>query len=177
MTHQSDLFAALGFTKVHATGAEFSPERAYRYRLWREWGGTGALVCWVMLNPSTADETIEDPTIRRCIGFARAWRCRGIEAVNLFALRSTDPKALYDHADPVGPENDDAIALAAARADIVIAAWGVHGTFLGRGDAVVGMLARRGIALSCLGTTKDGHPRHPLYVAAATERVRLGGSR
>lgn len=154
------------------TGAHFSPCGRYRYRLWRFWG-VGPAVVWCMLNPSTADETQDDPTIRRCIGFARSWGAAGVVIVNLFALRSTDPAALYDCADPVGPANDGAILSAAsAEASPVMAAWGVHGAHLGRGRAVAEMLGAHGVEIQCLGTTKDGHPRHPLYVRADARPVR-----
>lgn len=143
------------------TGAHFSPCGRYRYRLWRFWG-TGAPVVWCMLNPSTADETRDDPTIRRCIGFAREWGAGGVVIVNLFALRSTDPRALYSHPEPVGPGNDATILEAASEAQLIVAAWGVHGAHLGRGRAAANLLAP--FKVSVLGTTKDGHPRHPLYV-------------
>jgi hypothetical protein len=142
-----------------SSGAIFSPCEIYRYRLWRRWG-KGPHCAWIMLNPSTANEIDNDPTIRRCIGFARAWGFSGVEIVNIFALRSTDPRGLLQVEDPIGPDNDRHIREAAVRADMVIAAWGVHGELRGRGAAVRAMLGD----VRCLGVTKDGHPKHPLYL-------------
>lgn len=154
------------------TGAELSPCGTYRYSLWRAWGD-GPRAVFVMLNPSTADAARDDPTIRRCIGFARAWGFNGLEVVNLFALRATNPEALYLHADPVGPENDDAIATACNGAGIVVAAWGVHGAWKDRGQEIAQRIAYGGgVALHHLGLTKGGHPRHPLYLASATQPER-----
>jgi len=116
-----------------------------------------------MLNPSTADASQEDPTIRRCVGFARSWGYGALAIVNLFALRSTDPRALYAHATPVGERNDAFIAAQATISDLVIAAWGVHGAHQDRGAAVLRML-RREVKVRCIGVTKDGHPKHPLYL-------------
>lgn len=127
-------------------------------------GGTEKRVLFVMLNPSTADERVDDPTIRRCVGFARQWGFRHLRVVNLFAARSTDPDALRDMEDPVGPQNDEVLARELARADRVVAAWGVHGSLHGR-DRVVLELGARG-DWWCLGVTKHGYPRHPLYVRA-----------
>lgn len=140
-------------------GATFSPCRAYRYRLWRMWSETEPAMAFCMLNPSTADESVEDPTVRRCIGFAKKWGYGGLVVVNIFALRSTDPKALYVHPDPVGPDNDGHICNVCETVPLMIAAWGVHGELNGRGKKVEAMLA-----MKTMGRTKDGHPRHPLYL-------------
>lgn len=137
----------------------------YRYLLWRRWEASAAGVLFVMLNPSTADARRDDPTIRRCIGFARAWGFGGVEVVNLFAWRATLPRELRRAADPIGPRNDQVIAEAAARAQAVIVAWGIHGVHLGRGDDVAHLLAAA--RPRCLGATATGAPRHPLYVRAA----------
>ena len=150
------------------TGAVFSEDGIYRYRLWRFWDDTTLPMVFVLLNPSTADTEADDPTIRRCMGFAKREGCGGIQVVNLFALRSTDPKALYSHPDPVGPDNDEALLAAAASATTVVAAWGVHGALHGRGDQVMTALRQAGVRLMALGRTKDGHPRHPLYLAGST---------
>ena len=150
-------------------GATFSPNRRYRYRLWRRWA-EGRAVLWVMLNPSTADEHVLDPTLRRCAAFARAWGFGRFDVCNLFALRSTDPKAIYTAADPVGPGNDDEIVNAAMDADLVLVGWGVHGEFQARAEAVTTKLLGACPAVWCLGLSKDGHPKHPLYLPAATKR-------
>lgn len=148
-------------------GAIFSPCDTYRYVLWRNWS-VGPMCCFIMLNPSTADATNDDPTVRRCIGFARRWGYGGVEVVNIFALRSTDPRALRRHVDPVGPDNDQAIRLAARRADRVVCAWGNHGRLHNRGPAVLAGLVLMGIRPLCFKLTKStpgkpGQPEHPLY--------------
>ena len=149
-------------------GATFSACRAYRYSLWRVWDEDGPTLCVIGLNPSTANETADDPTIRRCIGFARAWGYGRLVMTNLFACRSTDPKGLLAVADPVGPENDDVLELAAGYGG-VLAAWGAHPIAKARAAEVLRLLGWREI--ECLGLTKGGAPRHPLYVPAATTPV------
>jgi len=153
------------------TSAVIDPTGAYRYRLRREWDDTLPRTCFVMLNPSTADATLDDPTIRRCIGFSRFWGCGSVEVVNLFALRSTDPRALLSAADPVGAENDQHIREASTSALVVVAAWGAHGALLNRDRKVMRLLD----SPQCLGVTSAGFPRHPLYVAGSTSLVRYGG--
>lgn len=151
--------------------AILSPDRVYRYALHRKWDAnmfpTPGTVAFVMLNPSTADEREDDPTIRRCIGFARTWGYCSMTVVNLFALRSTDPAGLLDVADPVGPDNDLAIRDVAADAAHVVAAWGAmaHPLVQRRIREVVPLL---GPVPLCLGTTASGQPRHPLYVKGDT---------
>src|SRR5262249_19438175 len=118
-----------------------SPCRAYRYVLWRTWGGVGAdYAAVVRLNPSSADEKPGDPTVRRCVGFARRWGYGALCLVNLFALRATDPAALKAHAAPVGPDNDRWLIEAARGAAVVVAAWGAGGAYLGRGETVARLL-------------------------------------
>jgi hypothetical protein len=148
--------------------ARFDPTRTWRYTLTREWRTGSGRCLWIMLNPSTADEFVLDPTIRRCVGFARAWGFQSIEVANLFALRSTDPRALYAHADPIGRDNDYYIEQAATRADRIVCAWGAHGAHLDRGRRVAAVLACVPKPVVCLGLTKDGHPKHPLYLANDT---------
>jgi hypothetical protein len=117
-----------------------------------------------MLNPSTADSAIDDPTVRKCIAFARRWGFGRLEVVNLFAGRAATPEALFRMADPCGPENDAHIEAGAGRADHIIAAWGNHGTVSSRDRAVLPMLRRSGKPVSCLAVNLTGAPRHPLYV-------------
>jgi hypothetical protein len=148
--------------------ATFSADRLHRFRLSRIWDAAGARVNFLMLNPSTADAFELDPTVRRCIGFAQAWGAGALEVTNAYALRSTQPSGLRAVPDPVGAGNDDAIVAAARAADIVVAAWGVHATYLGRGAHVRALLADAGVELMYLRLTKDGHPGHPLYVPAST---------
>lgn len=145
----------------------FSPCRQYRYALWREWLGGEGYVMFVGLNPSTADETNDDPTIRRCIRFAKEWGFEGLCMANLFAYRATDPKDMMAAADPIGPQNDAWLRQLSDDASCVVAAWGVGGKHLNRGLQVMEMIG----AMDCLGHTKDGFPRHPLYIKADIERV------
>ena len=154
--------------------ATFSPCGRYRYTLRRQWDESKPSALFVMLNPSTATALLDDPTIRRCIGFAKAWGYGGLLVGNIFAMRSTDPDVLYDADDPVGPDNDAALAGLHSEAALTVAAWGVHGKYLGRGNAV---LRRLGGAVRCLGQTKDGHPRHPLYIAGDCMPVEYGDAR
>lgn len=137
----------------------------YRYMLSRagDLHATRGPALFIMLNPSTADAELDDPTIRRCRGFAQTWGCNGIQVVNLYALRSTDPEGLWDHPDPVGPENDNWLARMALAATEVVCAWGVNAQ-PSRVSEVAAMLAEARVQLKCLGTTKSGAPRHPLYV-------------
>lgn len=141
--------------------AVFDPSGTYRYRLRRRWS-RGPAIAFVMLNPNRADAVVDDPTIRRCVGFARRWGYGAIEVTNLFAYRARHPRELRMVDDPIGPENDRHIAAAAARADLVVCAWGAAGALEGRDRAVRRLL--RGVPTMCLGRTREGFPRHPLYV-------------
>jgi len=157
------------------SAALFSPCRTWRYTLTRQWGPLLPTVNFIGLNPSTADETTLDPTCRRCVGFARAWGFGTYVMTNIFAYRSTDPKALLAVEDPVGRENDAMIIEEAWGADLVVAAWGVHGALNDRGAQVTKMLQEIGVAVFCLGTTKAGHPRHPLYLPKNVKPQLYGG--
>jgi hypothetical protein len=143
-------------------GAAFSRDRRYRYRLWRHWDQSRPAIAFCMLNPSTADARRDDPTIRRCIGFARGWGYGGIEVVNIFALRATDPRDLRSADDPIGPRNDAFMLRAAALSPVVIA-WGVHGALRDRGANALRLFGPRA-RLLVLGRTRSGAPRHPLYL-------------
>jgi hypothetical protein len=147
--------------------AVLSEDGQYRYLLTRIWDRARKPLVVVMLNPSTADAFVDDPTIRRLAGpkgFARAHGAGGIVVANLFALRSTDPRALLHHDDPVGPLNDAFIRQASDMADTVLCAWGAAGIQDDRGPRVVKALKARRVPLVCLGVTSTGQPRHPLYV-------------
>lgn len=153
----------------------FSPCGQYRYVLRRRVGLSEGICLFIMLNPSTADATQDDPTIRRCIGFAQLWGYGILEVCNLFAWRSTNPQSLYkppgsillgtEEFDPIGFENDHFIAVAALNAHKVIAAWGNHGALHQRGTRVLELTAFAKYRRYHLGITKAGEPRHPLYVA------------
>ncbi|MEI4473466.1 DUF1643 domain-containing protein [Frigidibacter sp. MR17.24] len=145
--------------------ALWSRSGRYRYLLVRRWA-PGPRLGFLMLNPSRATEIRNDPTIARCEARARAMGFGGLVIANLFALCATDPARLRRARAPVGPCNDAAIALACAGAARMIAAWGLHGRHRGRDAAVLAALAARGQALHALGLTRDGHPRHPLYLPA-----------
>ncbi|MFK0288303.1 DUF1643 domain-containing protein [Streptomyces sp. NPDC090499] len=155
--------------------AVFDAGRTYRYLLTRIWDPAKAPLVWVMLNPSTADAFVEDPTIRRCLSFAQREGAGGIVVVNLFALRSTDPRALRHHADPVGRYNDAFIRQAVRTGGRVVAAWGAGGAEHGRGTAVAASLGAQGVPVACLGTTSTGQPRHPLYVPGSAVLQPYGG--
>lgn len=145
------------------SGAVFSDCRQYRYRLWRQWSDAAPMV-FVMLNPSTADEIDNDPTVERCERRARAMGYGGLRVANIFALRSTDPAALYEHADPVGQDNDAAIIESVTGAGLVVCAWGAHGNLFSRGEKVLQLLRSAGVIPHYLQLNKDGTPKHPLYV-------------
>lgn len=145
------------------TGAVFDATGTYRYLLWREWEPAAPRVGFVMLNPNRADAEVDDPTIRRCIGFARSWQFGGIDVVNLFAYRAATPATLRKVPDPVGQENDRHLAELCDRVTCIVLAWGNWGTLGDRHQAVLKRLENRD-SIYCLGTTKVGQPRHPLYL-------------
>lgn len=183
-----------------ASGATLSSCGRYRYRLWREWRlhpapaqwemwkdergkpvldgaghqiGKPRSVVFIMLNPSTADGSVDDPTIRRCVGFAKAWGYDRLEVVNLFAYRATNPRDLLQlsHVDPVGDENQRHIeeALCGYPLGKIVCAWGSHGSHLEQGETVLGWLGYR--PRYALGLTSSGQPRHPLYVPGNTPLI------
>jgi hypothetical protein len=159
-----------------ATSAVIDATGTYRYHLGRQWNPLfPKRCCFIMLNPSTADAEIDDPTIRRCIGFAKAWGFGALDVVNLFAYRATDPKELFLLAagQAIGPDNDRWIrtVTGSAGCQLVVAAWGAHRMAGHRGSKVTDLIDR---SMVCLGRTKDGYPRHPLYVPAAIEREPFG---
>ena len=160
-------------------GATLSLDGVYRYRLSRCWGN-GPKATFIMLNPSTADAMQDDPTIRRCIGFARAWGMGGLYVGNLFAYRATKPEAMLAAPDPVGPENRDHLEWlcyrAAKNGGVVVCAWGAHGGYMEQDKTFLGWMDGLAIQPMCLGATKGGAPRHPLYVAGATPLVPYGAA-
>lgn len=162
----------------------FSPCRRYRYTLWREWGPQhnqrdmfadqaqtlyGKHDDYLMiigLNPSTADEVQDDPTIRRCIQFAKDWGFGALCMTNAFAYRETDPRKMMAWLTPVGEDNNRWLASVGEHAGMILAAWGVFGTHRNRDSQIRDLLCGK---LHCLGQTADGHPRHPLYVRGDTK--------
>lgn len=153
--------------------AILSPCGRYRYTLERAISVFGnGLVLWVMLNPSTADATVNDPTIVRVIRFSERLGFARAAVVNLFALRATDPRHLRLVGDPIGPENDAHIQRMASAADMVILGYGADPMATDRASSVRALLAGR--KLHCLGKTKDGAPRHPLYLRANADLIEHG---
>jgi hypothetical protein len=152
------------FTKGDAASeAVYSDCEQYRYLLTRVWG-PGQKALFIMLNPSTATEVQNDPTVERCERRARALGFGAFRVTNIFAFRATDPLVMRAERDPVGPGNDAAILASLGWADAVVCAWGNHGLHLGRGAQVEALLRNAGAALLHLGLTGQGQPRHPLYV-------------
>lgn len=145
--------------------AIYSDCEKYRYSLTRVWDAKGRKVHFVMLNPSTATEVQNDPTVERCERRARTLGFGAFRVTNIFAWRDTDPRKMRAAQDPVGPGNDAAILSGCYWADQTICAWGTHGEHRGRGDQVLAMVRATSAPLFHLGITKHGHPKHPLYIA------------
>lgn len=158
---QNQMFDA-GFER----GADLSVCRKYRYLLWRHWrrGDPCDCVMFVGLNPSTADETNDDPTLRRCIGFAKAWGYAGLFMLNAYAFRATDPKDMLKAEDPVGPKNDDILREFGQQCGLVVACWGSN-ILPGRAQELRRIIGRQ---IHCLGVNADGSPKHPLYLKSDT---------
>lgn len=158
---------------LRVTGSAcLSPCGRYRYELTRSWDGKLPKVAFVMLNPSKADATIDDPTIRKCIGLADRWGYGELRVYNLFALRATDPEELLTHPDPIGPVNNRAI-VGPSECDLVVCAWGsfkVKGEHEDRASKFL-TIALTGLDLYALAVNLDGNPRHPLYVKNDTQPV------
>jgi len=166
-------------TKNIDSGAIISYCRLYRYQLWRTWDPHLPRCAFVMLNPSTADAHDDDPTIRRCVGFAKSWGFGGIFVVNVFAFRATKPADLRKAADPVGPHNGKALVTVARACSRVVVAWGAACRWRGRplSDRQALTIIRGcqvGEPVLCLGKTKAGFPRHPLYVKGNTVPLEYG---
>lgn len=141
--------------------ATISDCEMYRYSLSRLWGD-GGMMLFVMLNPSTADASTDDPTIRRCTGFAKREKMGSLCVVNLFAFRSKDPETLAKAVDPTGPHNWRHVIAGMDDAETIVCAWGAHP--IGKLNAYTLNQLAGAKRMVCLGKTKDGHPRHPLYL-------------
>lgn len=152
-----------------ASAALYSDCERFRYALTRVWQPEAGRVHFVMLNPSTATEVQNDPTVERCERRARALGYGAFRVTNIFAWRDTDPLAMRRAADPIGPHNDRAIVEACDWADATVAAWGTHGAHLDRGAEVERLLRQTGGPLLHLGLSKAGHPKHPLYIGYAVQ--------
>lgn len=158
------------------SGAQFSHCDRYRYSLWRTWtekGLDGRLCAFIGLNPSTATHEQDDPTIRRCIRFCKDWGFDGYVMLNLFAFRATDPADMKFHNQRLYMEevrNTKVIDQITDIVDMIVCAWGAHGTFLNQGEAIRDYLKEK--PLHHLGLTKGGYPGHPLYKRASTKPIR-----
>ncbi len=149
-----------------------SADRKYRYRLFRDLSDLARPVdppaVFVMLNPSTADASEDDPTVRRCMDFASAWGCGSLFIVNLFAVRGPDPRIIRACDDPVGADNHDHVTRVAEYAHVhggpVVCAWGANGAYMDQDRTVLGWLESALAQPMCLQTTAEGHPGHPLYL-------------
>jgi hypothetical protein len=151
-------------------GAIFDAKRIYRYLLWRKWDESLPRLCFVMLNPSTADEIKNDPTIARCVGFADRWGFGSLEVVNAFAYRATDSSELKRAKNPVGKLADRYIQEAVTRSDQVVVAWGNWGSLNERHVEMNALL--KGADTYCFGITNQSQPKHPLYLRNDAALVR-----
>ena len=152
------------FEDITMGKAEFSSCGKYRYSLERSLSSEPKTIAWIMLNPSTATAELDDPTIRRCMGFSRQWGFGHMLVGNIFGLRATRPEELYKAQDPTGLKNWYHLVRVAFQSHMIIAAWGNHGALYNQGRRVKEILKSEGFKIYCLGTTKFGHPKHPLYL-------------
>lgn len=159
---QQPLLAADYSTRFAGWPSRWSPDREYRYTLWRTWNPDLPVCQFIGLNCSTADDHQLDPTVRRCIGYSKAWGYGSLCMTNLFAFRATDPRVMLAHDEPVGEMNDYWLRWIAKDAGLIVCCWGCHGTHRNRATDAVALL--RWYGLKCLRLTKDGHPAHPLYL-------------
>ena len=155
--------------------AVYSPCETYRYSLTRAWEPGDKRLLYIMLNPSKATELANDPTIERCERRARALGYGAFRACNLFALRETDPAELRRHEAPEGPQNVDQISEALDWTDDVLCSWGVHGVHRDQNEAIMAVLRDSNSPILVLGLTKEGHPRHPLYMPYSAKPAEWSG--
>lgn len=162
------------FNKVYQDGAIFSPTREHRYLLWRQWTSdhidkpTRGTVTFIGLNPSTADEVVNDPTVTRCVNYAKAWGYDGMFMTNIFAFRATDPTVMKAYDNPIGELNDEALIWAVSRSWMTVCAWGNHGQHLERSSNVKKLLHPY-TGLWYLKMNKSKEPSHPLYLKGNLE--------
>lgn len=156
----------LGSFVLEDRGAEISADGVYRYLLWRRWNSMGPRVLFIMLNPSTADANVDDPTIRRCIAFARSWGMGGIRVVNLYPFRATNPAELLMAKEPLGIDNFEYIERAIDKQGIAVAAWGANKAAANHELTwkTKNLFRALSVPLYALKITADGHPGHPLYI-------------
>ncbi len=156
MFYSSTLFQML------TSDAIISDDKKYRYLLTRIWDNDKRMVNFIGLNPSTADQIDNDPTMRRCIAFAKSWGYGGLYMTNLFAYRTSKTEELMKSKKPIGKENDKYLLEIEKKVDAVVFAWGANGTFLNRDKQVLNLISKG----YYIALTKDKHPRHPLYLKA-----------
>lgn len=154
-------------------GAIFDRTRRYRYRLWRRWNDALPSITFIMLNPSKADATFNDQTIATCIRTAKRFGFGSLDVVNLFAYRTFDPKELKRARNPIGKLNDEHIIASVKEAKTILLAWGNHGGWNARHEEVLELLLDYSGSTFCLGLTKQGQPRHPLYLPSSTQMIAL----
>jgi hypothetical protein len=142
--------------------SQLSPCRTYRYRLDRIWNDSKPRVLFILYNPSTADEWVDDPTLRRCMGFAQAWGYGGLCIINLFSLRTSDPTVLRGHARPKGPDHEHVFHEAVEGHSDIVCAWGLQG------GPISSHFSHGTHRIFHLGVNKDGSPKHPLYLPSNT---------
>lgn len=172
MTDSPRLILKIGGDLIERREATFSEDMAYRYLLRIIWDATLLPACFIGLNPSTADEMYDDPTIRRCKDFAKRWGCGGLLMANVFAFRATKPEDMMRATDPVGgTENTVFILSAASQSILTVAAWGNYGSHGKRSEHVKTILKAGGYTVKCFRLCKNGEPFHPLYMAAKTELI------
>lgn len=140
-------------------GASLSACKEYRYSLWRIWDEHKSYVLFICLNPSTADDSNDDATVKKCVKYAEDWGYGGVYIANLFALRSKDPNELFKSNDPIGPDNNSRIIQLSKKAGVIVAAWGNHGSYMSRDKYILDRIPN----LKCLNVNKTGQPAHPLY--------------
>jgi len=151
------------------TDASFSSCRKYRFALWRTWDESKPYAMFIGLNPSTADEKEDDPTITRCINYSKSWGYGGLCMVNLFSFRATNPEDMFKEKEPIGSKNDEWIKNLSKEAGIVVAAWGNSGIHLGRSKEIMKLLPE----LHYLKLNKSGEPAHPLYLKGTLKPVAI----
>jgi len=165
----SDILESLEVKGTASSGAVFSKCGKYRYQLWRMWkggeNGPHKICAFIGLNPSTATEAEDDPTVRRCINYAKSWGFDGMFMLNAYAYRATDPKEMKKQQDPIGDTNDEAILVGSVIADAVVCCWGAN-CQPSRQEDILMALDAAGVVPSCLAMTKKGYPKHPLYLKA-----------
>ena len=150
-------------------GAIFSKCRIYRYVLWRTWDLKKPKIMFLGLNPSTADEINNDPTVTRCINYSKSWGYGGLYMMNIFSFRTTYPSKLKQSNNPIGKDNDKWILKIAKDVDKCVGAWGNDGKFLNRSKTIFELIP----VLYCLKINKSGEPSHPLYLKSTLKPIKF----